>query len=155
MSGPSYPGGAPHSRGRYTDTSHAAALAITERLTPLQAKALTAFRAAGAVGLTDDELAVATGEYRYTIAPRRRELVMHGWLEDTGARRPTSRHRFAIVWRARAERLSPEERETSRQRRSRMIERLAAAERRVAELELENAALRAKLASGTQGELFR
>lgn len=38
------------------------------------------------------------GEYLYTIAPRVRELVLHGLVVDSGMRRMSCRNRPMIVW---------------------------------------------------------
>ena len=50
-------------------------------------------------GLTDPEIAETTGLYLYSAAPRRNELVLGGWVEDSGVRRDTGRGGDAIVWR--------------------------------------------------------
>jgi hypothetical protein len=125
--GPAYPGGAPHSRGRYTDTSEAAAKSIDpDRLTGLQSRVLEALRAVRSEGRTADELAEELREYRYTIAPRLRELVLLGWVDDSHERRPSPRGSSAIVYVARMTRRPP------RQKAPTQRERLEA---RVKELE--------------------
>jgi len=97
--GPAYPGGAPHSRGRFTDTSWFAARSIPEdRLNQLQVRTLNLLRERGDAGATNEEASEMLGEYLYTIAPRVRELVLHGLVVDSGMRRPSSRNRPMIVW---------------------------------------------------------
>lgn len=79
-------------------TAVSAAQLITPRAGSLRALALNAIAAAEPDGLTDVELAAATGVYLYSIAPRRTELLHAGWLDDSGRRRPTPQRRPAIVW---------------------------------------------------------
>lgn len=61
--------------------------------------ALSMARRNGLVGLTDDELAKVTKLYRYTAAPRRKELVDGGWVEDTGKTLVGDRGRPQTIWR--------------------------------------------------------
>ena len=49
-------------------------------------------------GLTDTELAEEAGRYRYTMAPRRVELMRGGWVRDSGRRRRTGHDRDEVVW---------------------------------------------------------
>jgi DNA-directed RNA polymerase specialized sigma24 family protein len=90
-----YPDVAGH---RNTDTSEAAAKDINERLGRLQALALTTIRAAGALGLTADELAAELEVSRWTIQPRTSELRRKGKIADSGQRRRNESTKSAIVW---------------------------------------------------------
>lgn len=51
-------------------------------------------------GLTDAEVAAATGIYLYSAAPRRNELYLGGWVRDSGKRRLTGNGGEGIVWQA-------------------------------------------------------
>jgi len=55
-------------------------------------------RRRGSHGATDDELEVLTGLSHHTVSPRRRELVLHGLVRDSGEMRPTRKGRMAKVW---------------------------------------------------------
>lgn len=82
---------------RSTDTERAAALRVmpktgTQRLTVLRAIA------AADDGLTDVEVADVTGLYHYSAAPRRNELLIGGWVMDSGRRRETGNGGEGIVW---------------------------------------------------------
>ena len=98
LNDPATPTPAPHHHRHPRDTEVAAAQLITPIAGTLRCIALDAFRDAGPRGLTDQELAGATGRYLYTIAPRRVELVQQGWVQDSGARRRGVRGRSAVVW---------------------------------------------------------
>ena len=91
-----YGGMAPHGD---TDTSIEAAIKVTPRVSDLQRTVLDFLRLQGEHGATDEEIAEATGLYLYTSAPRRGELCINGYVEDSGDRRCTVRGRRAIVWR--------------------------------------------------------
>lgn len=54
--------------------------------------------ASGGEGATVDEIAEATGIYRYTVAPRVTELERAGRIVDSKQTRPTPRRKQAIVW---------------------------------------------------------
>lgn len=131
--GSAYSGGAPHSRGRYTPTSESAARSIEPVLSDLQKRILARLLCAGAEGMTADEVAEALDLYRYTAAPRLRELVLLGWADDAGRTRPTPRGKASIVFVARTERRAPALR-TPLKRREKLEQRLAALEEEVAEL---------------------
>jgi hypothetical protein len=62
---------------------------------------LDAFKAAGPVGLTDEQCARAAGiERPHSAATRRAELQARGApIYKTSLRRPTSSGKSAIVWR--------------------------------------------------------
>ena len=78
------------------DTERAAAAAIAPRSGTQRAKVLLALDAS--TGMTDDELAKATGLYLYSAAPRRKELADRKLVCDGGERRSTRRGHGAIVW---------------------------------------------------------
>ena len=88
-------------KARHTDptTSHEAA----SKATPLSSRhrriALAALRDAGVWGLTDFELAAATGIQQTSIGVRRKELVRAGYVEATSMRRLSPSGSSAIVWR--------------------------------------------------------
>lgn len=84
-----------HHQGHRTEIS--AAELVLPRAGILRRKALETIAASDG-GMTDQELAEATGEYLYTIAPRRSELLQSGWLRDSGRTRTTDHGRDAIVW---------------------------------------------------------
>lgn len=81
-----------------SDTSREAAESIALSLHPLQQKVYSALLAAGASGMTDDELEVVVGVSHQTVSARRRELVLAGRLRDSGVRRATRSGRHAVVW---------------------------------------------------------
>lgn len=90
-----YPDAAGH---RGTDTSIAAADAITPRLGRLQRMAAAAIFDAGALGLTADELAGALDLDRASVQPRTSELRRKGVIADSGQRRRNRSGKMAIVW---------------------------------------------------------
>tara|TARA_B110001454_G_scaffold133413_1_gene124197 strand:- start:1854 stop:2162 length:309 start_codon:yes stop_codon:yes gene_type:complete len=89
---PNYPG------YQATDTSQAAAEAISGHLGRLQAMAYTAIHEAGLSGLTADELAARLGMDRASIQPRTSELRRKGRIIDSGQRRRNASGKMAIVW---------------------------------------------------------
>jgi DNA-directed RNA polymerase specialized sigma24 family protein len=91
----SYPD-APGHRG--IDTSVEAAAAMSQHLGRLQDMAFNAIKAAGALGLTADELAERLGVNRYTIQPRTSELRRLRKIADSGQRRRNVSGKKAIVW---------------------------------------------------------
>ena len=90
-----YPDVAGH---RDVDTSIAAAADMNKRLGRLQQLALTTIQAAGAMGLTADELAAELEVSRWTIQPRTSELRRKGKIADSGQRRRNESGKSAIVW---------------------------------------------------------
>ncbi|WP_231031385.1 hypothetical protein [Sphingomonas sp. IC-56] len=90
-----YPSGPGH---RGIDTSIAAARDIEISVGHLQRIALRAIRAAGARGLTTNELAAAVRIHRDSIQPRTSELRERGLIRDSGARRLNTNGKRAIVW---------------------------------------------------------
>ncbi len=83
---------------RGVDTSVAAAVALSPALGRLQHMALHAIRAAGARGLTADELAATLGLSRWSIQPRTSELKRKGLIRDSHQRRLNVTGKEAIVW---------------------------------------------------------
>lgn len=79
-------------------TSKAAALAIEPDLNKLQRMVLNAITAAGADGLTDEEMERRLGLKHVTGSPRRCELVDRDLVVDSGKTRPTSSGSAATVW---------------------------------------------------------
>lgn len=80
-----------------SDTSAAAAASIEPTLATKQGRVLTEIRASPD-GLTDDQLERITGWRHQSVSARRRELVLAGFVADSGRRRRTSSDRYAAVW---------------------------------------------------------
>lgn len=92
----------PHSAGhRGVDTSIAAAASINDALSRLQASVLGVIVAAGARGVTADEVAVELGWERWRVRPRTSELRKAGRIVDSGRRRDSQSGIASIVWVAR------------------------------------------------------
>ena len=85
---------APHNG---TPTSKAAAEQKTDAASD-RAKMLAAYRAAGAMGMTDDEMRITTGLNPDSIRPRRGELIRAGEVAETTKARPTRTGRMATVY---------------------------------------------------------
>jgi hypothetical protein len=92
---------------RRSDTSRAAAEAARDRAPFDRGRIYAAIVAAGARGLTDEELEESTGLKGNTVRPRRGELAGQGkagraWprLIEPAGERPTSSGRHATVWAA-------------------------------------------------------
>jgi hypothetical protein len=83
---------------RGVDTSIQAADAIASVSARLQRLALRAIHAAGANGLTADELAATVGVTRRAIQPRTSELRRKHLIADSGLRRLNVSGKRAIVW---------------------------------------------------------
>jgi len=92
---PIYPDGPGH---RGVDTSIEAARKMEMSVGHLQRVALRAIRAAGARGLTTNELAAVVRIHRDSIQPRTSELRDRGLIRDSGARRRNENGIKAIVW---------------------------------------------------------
>lgn len=89
------PPGAPYAHG--SDTSYAAAKRVSSRAAEQQAKVYAAIVAAGAEGMTWDEISVAL-DLAYTANGRVTELRDTGRIVDSGVRRNTRRNCPATVW---------------------------------------------------------
>lgn len=87
---------APGHRG--IDTSVAAAQAIAGVAGPLRRLVLRTIFAAGAEGLTTDEIAGALAMPRYSVQPRTTELKHDRRIRDSGRRRYNASGCRAIVW---------------------------------------------------------
>lgn len=84
---------------RRTDTSQAAAAAISADAPRLRELALERIREAGrSHGLTADECAYQLRRNVLSIRPRVAELAREGLIRDSGARRSNTSGRGAIVW---------------------------------------------------------
>lgn len=83
---------------RGVDTSVAAAEAVADYLPALQSLVYRTIVAAGADGLTADELAERVGYARWSVQPRTTELKLKGLIVDSGVRRRNSTGKQAIVW---------------------------------------------------------
>jgi hypothetical protein len=87
---------APGHRG--VDTSIEAADAIAPVTGRLRKLAYSLIEAAGATGLTNDELADRAEIDRGSIQPRTSELRLLGRIRDSGERRRNENGKRAIVW---------------------------------------------------------
>jgi hypothetical protein len=87
----------------HPDTSYKAADAIMPVAGKLQ-QAVYAFAVErGAYGFTDAEMFEQwPDKSENSLRPRRIELVVAGWLKDSGKRRPNKRGRSCVVWSVRA-----------------------------------------------------
>ena len=84
---------------RQSETSMAAAEQIKPSISYLQSLVLSAFRRAGAAGMTDEEGIADTKIPPSSYRPRRIELwQIHKLIEDTGSKRRTASGRNAAVW---------------------------------------------------------
>ncbi len=81
-----------------SDTSIAAADAIAPAAHTLRAAVYDAIRAAGAEGMTDEELQDSIPMAASTERPRRGELVARNLVRDSGNTRPTRSGRQATIW---------------------------------------------------------
>lgn len=85
---------------RNVETSIAAADAIAPKLGRLQRMVVGAITAAGAHGVTADELSARLAMDRWPIQPRTSDLKRMGMLRDSGQGRPNCTGKCAIVWTA-------------------------------------------------------
>jgi hypothetical protein len=90
-----YDGTPPH---QAAETSLEAAEEIKPHINQLQKRVLSAIRARGDSGMTDDELEVGLDLIGSTVRPRRRELELKGLIETHGNKRKTRTGRNALVW---------------------------------------------------------
>lgn len=100
-----YAGKMPYEIG--SETSAAAAAAIEKDAHRLRTQVLDAFREAGALGLTSNEVELKLGMRQSTASARVRELALLGWLEEAGKRK-TASGRMAKVFTVRPEPKPPE-----------------------------------------------
>lgn len=101
-----YAGRMPSEAG--SETSVAAASAIEKHVHRLRNQVLDAFREAGALGLTSNEVELKLGMRQSTASARVRELNLLGWLEEVGKRKTRS-GRMAKVFTARPQPKPPEQ----------------------------------------------
>lgn len=81
------------------ETSHNALASLpARRLNALHEQIVTFLRGAGDDGATDEEMQNSLRMPANTQRPRRRELVQHGRVRDSGKRRNTASGTPAIVW---------------------------------------------------------
>jgi hypothetical protein len=83
---------------RHSPTSVEAAAQIAPRAGTLRSVVLRALAAAGADGMTDEELQDRLAMGPSTQRPRRVELVQAGLVRDSGRTRSTRSGRQAVVW---------------------------------------------------------
>lgn len=83
---------------RDTDTSEDAAASMADRAPTLEAAALWLIEAAGAAGLTADEVAARLNESPLSIRPRVSTLLTKRLVVDSGLRRRNASGRAAIAW---------------------------------------------------------
>ncbi len=83
---------------QHSPTSVAAGEAIAPVAATLRAEVLAAIQAAGADGLTDEEVQTRLSLGGSTARPRRIELVESGLVTNSGRTRPTASGRQAVVW---------------------------------------------------------
>jgi hypothetical protein len=86
------------------ETSREAAESVRDHVNRLRGMVLEAFRAAGAAGLTCDEMEVVTGLSHQCGSPRMIECGKAGWIvqardgDGKPIKRRTRSRRFAFVW---------------------------------------------------------
>lgn len=83
---------------RHSPTSVLAAEAIEPRVATLRRTVLEYMRGRGEDGATDEEVQDALHMNPSTERPRRVELVMGGFVRDSGRTRKTRSNRSATVW---------------------------------------------------------
>ena len=83
---------------RGSDTSAAAAISVERDGPRLRELVLFTIRAAGARGLTCDELELHLNMRHQTVSARVYELREGEWIRDSGERRLTRSNRKAVVW---------------------------------------------------------
>jgi Fic family protein len=81
-----------------SDTSKAAAISFEDVQGSFQDQALIHIAGTGPRGLTSDELERMTGWRHQTASARIRELVLKGFVVDSGRRRQTSSGHKAAIW---------------------------------------------------------
>lgn len=87
--------GTPHNG---TDTSRAAAASVRFQAPADREAVMRVVVAAGRRGATCDECEVVTGLLHQNCSARVRDLVLSGYIEDSGQRRPTRTGRAARVY---------------------------------------------------------
>ena len=85
--------------GAAAETQRLAALRVMPHTGTARRRVLDAILLATRDGMTDEEIQDMLAMNPSTQRPRRVELVEGGWIEDSGARRPTRSGMDAVVWR--------------------------------------------------------
>jgi len=85
---------------RGSDTSEAAAKSLSQKALSDLCQRICRYVAAQRNGVTSEEIQVALDLIHQTCSARTTELVLKGWLVDTGERRRTSTGRKARVLKA-------------------------------------------------------
>jgi len=80
------------------ETERGAALFHYPRSGTARLRVLSYIATRGDTGATDEEVSLALRMRLYTAAPRRKELLDDGWVEDSGRRRKTQTGARATVW---------------------------------------------------------
>jgi hypothetical protein len=86
----------PYVRG--SDTSQAAAESMEESAPSMRERVLRFIAAAGEAGTTDDAIEAALGMRHQTASARRRDLVLDGFIGESGRRGKTRSGRSATIW---------------------------------------------------------
>jgi predicted transcriptional regulator len=86
----------PHVKG--SDTSKAAAVSMEDSAPSMRQRVLRFIAANGASGTTDDAIESALGLRHQSASARRRELVLAGFIADSGRREKTRSGRSAVLW---------------------------------------------------------
>lgn len=82
----------------HTDTQEAAAFGAFPRSGSLRRKVYDVIAGYGSIGVTDDYVEQRLGREHQSISARRRELVLGGFIVDSGMRRKTRSGKSATVW---------------------------------------------------------
>lgn len=88
----------PYRKNAPEGTSDRAAAFIAPHTPNQRSRVFEAIRNAGTWGMTDEEGQALTGIKVQSYTPRRRELAMAGWIQDSGERRKTLSGCDAAVW---------------------------------------------------------
>lgn len=85
-------------KARYADPRTAKQAAKEVRAGTLQSAVLETIRAAGATGMTIEQISVSTKLSIVSVSPRMKPLRLKGLIRDSGKRRRNSSGYDAIVW---------------------------------------------------------
>lgn len=88
----------PYRKNAPKGTSDKASSFIAPHTPNQRSRVFEAIRNAGTWGMTDEEGQALTGIKVQSYTPRRRELAMAGWIQDSGERRKTVSGCDAAVW---------------------------------------------------------
>jgi hypothetical protein len=81
-----------------SDTSKAAAESIEGAAPSMRQRVLRYVALSGSAGVTDDMIELALGLRHQSASARRRELVLDGFIGDSGRTKKTSSGRPAVLW---------------------------------------------------------